>query len=375
MTARPPEGAVLDRRTLNRTLLARQHLLRRVAAPAADMVEHLVGLQAQVPRDSYISLWSRLRDFEAGVLEQLLLERRVVRMTLLRTTLHLVTARDAVPLRRAIQPVCERGYAGSPFRRQLGDIDLEPVLALGRSIVEERPRTIAELGAELSARWPSRDGMAMAYAVRYIVPLVQVTPRGLLRRSAAPRVTTLEAWLGEGATAAKAAGQPDDAVLRFLRAFGPATAADLGTWSGLTGVRSIVRRLRPRLRAYRDESGRELLDVEDGLFASPDEAAPARFTGEYDNVFLSHGDRSRITGDLTWGAAYARQGAFFVDGFLAGSWRVTPASGGGDLASLDLVPRRSIGAPQREAVASEGEGLLAFLVPASRARAVRWASP
>lgn len=86
-------------------------------------------------------------------------------------------------------------------------------------------------------------------------------------------------------------------------------------------------RLRPRLRSYADEAGRELVDVEDGLFADPEESAPVRFLGEYDNVFLAHADRSRITGDASWGAAYARKGAFFIDGFLAGSWRASEVGG------------------------------------------------
>ena len=374
MTASPAEGTVLDRRTLNRTLLARQHLLQRSAMPVPDMIEHLVGLQAQVPRDPYISLWSRLRDFEPDALERLLLERQAVRMTLMRTTLHLATAGDAVSLRGALQGVCERGFESSPFRRRLDGVDLGELCAAGAALVDERPRSVAELGLALAERWPDGDREAMAYAVRYLVPLVQVTPRGLLRRSAAPRVTTLAGWLSLPADAPPAIDpSPDQAVLRYLRAFGPATTADIRAWSWLTGVREVVERLRPRLRSYRDEAGRELLDVEDGVFADPDEPAPVRVLGEYDNVFLSHADRSRITGDVSWGTSFVRRGAFFVDGFLAGAWRLEqPAS---RPTTIVLEARRPLTASARDEVHAEAMGLYRLLAPDAAARGITWREP
>jgi hypothetical protein len=366
----PPEGTILDRRTLNRTLLARQQLLARVTMPVTDAIEHLVGLQAQVPRDPYVSLWSRLRDFEPAALERLLLEREAVRMTLMRTTLHLVTARDARRLRGTMQAVCERGFASSPFRRRLDGIDLQEVEAAGAAALEDRPRTLTELGAALAERWPTYDRTALAYAVRYLVPLVQVPPRGLLRRSAAPRVTTLEAWLGEATPVDRSDdSQLEEVVERYLRAFGPATVADARAWSWLADVRSVVERLGPRLRRYRDDAGRELLDVQSGVFAAPDQPAPVRFTGEFDNVFLAHADRSRITGDLAWGAAYVRKGAFFVDGFLAGAWRLATSEDG---ASITLEAHRPLGPSERDATADEAELLVAFLAPAAARMRLAW---
>ena len=148
-------------------------------------------------------------------------------------------------------------------------------------------------------------------------------------------------------------------MLRYLRAFGPASAADIRTWSWLSGLRPVIERLRPRLRTYRDEAGRELLDVEDGVFADGDGPAPVRFLGEYDNVFLSHADRSRVTGDLAWGTSFVRQGAFFVDGFLAGAWRAADLT---SRATLSIDPRLPLAAARDEVVA-EGEALLRFLAP------------
>ena len=369
--APPPEDSVLDRRTLNRTLLARQHLLTRAALPVPEMLEHLVGLQAQVPRDPYIGLWSRLRDFKPGDVEQLLLERQAVRMTLLRTTLHLVTARDAPKLRAVLQPVCERGYRSSAYAHRLNGVDVAEVIAAGTAILEDHPRTVAELGTLLSERWPTRDREALAYAVRYLVPLVQVPPRGLWRRSAAPRLTTLDAWLRLSSGDSPTETTPDETVLRYLRAFGPATVADIRTWSWLTALRPVVERLRPHLRFYRDATGRALLDVEDGIFAAADEPAPVRFLGEYDNVFLSHADRSRITGDAAWGVAYLRRGAFFVDGFLAGAWRFGEIN---NRALLAIEVRTPLTRTERAEVEAEGEALLEFIAPDASAPTVEFAA-
>jgi DNA glycosylase AlkZ-like len=366
----PAQGTTLDRRTLGRALLARQRLLERADVPVPEMVEHLVGLQAQVPRDPYISLWSRLERFDPETLERLLLERAAVRMTLMRATLHLATAADAQPLRAAMQDVCERTFAASPFRRRLEGLDLAALLEAGRGLLEDRPRTIAELGTALAGRWPDRDRQAMAYAVRYLVPLVQVTPRGLLRRSEAPRLATLDAWLGAPRGPRPEPGLALDAtVRRYLRAFGPATVSDIRAWSGRADLRGVVDRLRPSLRIYRDEAGRELLDVADGIFASGDAPAPVRLLGEYDNVFLGHADRSRVTGDLSWGMAYARRGAFFVDGTLAGAWRSSEANGRGVLA---LDAHRTLRRGDRAAVRDEAMSFARFLWPDGASPAVRW---
>jgi hypothetical protein len=365
----PAEGSVLDRRTLNRALLARQCLLERVAMPAAEMIEHLVGMQAQVPTDPYVALWSRLRNFDPGELSTLMLERRAVRMTLMRTTLHLVTARDALALRPVLQETVARGLRGSPFWKHLEGIDLEALLAAAADLVEERPRTTSELRRLLAERAPSTDPTSLAYAARYLLPLVQVTPRGVWGRSAAPRVTTLSSWLGVAVDGDPA---PDATVLRYLRAFGPASSSDIRTWSWLTGLREVIERLRPRLRTYRDERGRDLLDVPDGVFVDPATPAPVRFLPEYDNLVLSHDDRSRITGDGAWGAAYSHKGTFFVDGFLAGAWRLGRTR---DATTLSVEPLAELRPADREAVTAEGQALLAFLAPDAARREVLLLAP
>jgi hypothetical protein len=315
-----PSVPVLTTRALNRALLGRQHLLARTSMPADAMIEHLVGMQAQVPANPYVALWSRLEGFEAAELEKLILERSAVRMSLLRTTLHLVTARDALRTRPVLQPVLGRGYAsGSPFHKQLVGVDLDALTAAGRSLLDNEALTTAQLGKRLAERWPDRDPVSLAYAVRYLVPLVQIPPRGLWHRSGHPTWRSLASWLGKEVDDS---ASPDDLVLRYLAAFGPASVQDIATWSWLTRVREVIGRLRPGLRLFHDEQGRELFDVEDGPLPEPETPAPVRFLPEYDNIALSHADRGRIIDPRTVGRITGYVGTFLIDGLIAGQWRL-----------------------------------------------------
>ncbi len=338
-------------------------LLERTRIPAEQAIEHLVGMQAQVPRDPYYGLWSRLESFQPDELERLITERAAVRVSLLRTTIHLVTARDCLDLRPVIQPVLERGFwSGSPFGRQIKGIDLEALLAAGRALVDEKPRTTAQLRRELGKRWPEYDTSSLAYAVHYLVPLIQIPPRGLWTKSSQPTFTTVEQWLGQDLAGA-AEQSLEGLILRYLRAFGPATAGDIRTWSWLTGVREIVERLRPRLRTFRDERGRELFDVPDAPLPDPDTPAPPRFLPQYDNSLLSHEDRGRIVSEddrkrtMRLGVGWA---ALLVDGLVHGLWRVRrePAR-----AVLAIALFHPLSAVDRASLCEEGERLLEFTVP------------
>ena len=365
---------VLGRRALNRALLERQLLLGRAKLSASDAIEHLVGLQAQVPRDPYLALWARLDSFRAEELSRLIGDREAVRAPLLRTTLHLATARDCLTMRRVLQPVLERGFGGSPFDRKLAGVDLAEVLSAGRALLEEKPRTTAALRAALAERWPDRDATSLAYAVRYLVPVVQIPPRGLWGVSGQGTWTTVEAWLGHE-LAAEAA--PDRLVLRYLAAFGPAGAADIRTWSWLTGLREVVERLRPKLRIYRDERGRELLDLPDAPLPDPDTPAPVRFLPEYDNIGLSHADRTRVIPEelrfLAFPGSGGIPGSVMVDGFLRATWRL---AGDGDHATLTVTPlRKRLSAADRQEVTDEGAALLSFLVPDAEANQIRISAP
>ena len=331
---------------LNRATLARQLLLRRSKLPVLDAVAHLVGLQAQIPLNPYTALWSRLEGFKPHELGRLLEKRRVVRIAAMRSTIHLLTADDALVLRPLMQPVLE----GELVRyRDLSAVDVDAVLAFGRTLVEERPRSARELRAALAERFAEHDPGDLAYACRNLLALVQVPPRGVWGRAAQVTSTTIESWLGRPLETNPSL---DDVILRYFGAFGPATVADVGTWSRLTGLREIVERLRPRLRTFRDEGGRELFDLPGAPRPDPETPAPTRFLPEYDNALLSHADRTRFI-SAEQRRAFSRvegpvHGTVLSDGFVLGVWQL-----GSDGA---LVVRYAGRATKRALAAVEAEG-------------------
>lgn len=264
---------MLGQRALNRALLERQLLLRRASMAPLQAIAHLAGMQAQAPNAPYVGLWTRLAGFRPAELADLMTERAVVRTHLMRNTVHLVTADDCLAAKGLFRAGSARDFASSPFARNVADIDLRAVVDAGRALLAERPRTRGELGRLLAGRWPGRDPASLAYAVTYHVPTVQVPPRGIWGSAGPAAFTTTEAWLG-GDPPPPGAGA-DGLVLRYLAAFGPATVQDAATWSGLAGLREVAERLRPRLRAFRDADGRELLDLPDGPPAGPGHAGAA----------------------------------------------------------------------------------------------------
>ena len=331
--------------------------------PAGVMVEHLVGMQAQVPRNPYLALWSRLVDFRAVELEDLVSGRRAVRAPLMRATIHLATADDCLRLRPLVQPVLERAFAsGSPFGRKLAGVDVDAVVAAGRALVEDEPRTGAELRRLLGERWPGADGQSLAAAVTHRLSMVQVTPRGLWHTSSQPAWTTTDAWLGRPLDREPSI---DVLLLRYLGAFGPASVMDMQNWCGLTRLREVADRLAPRLRVFRDPSGRELLDLPDAPRPDPATPAPPRFLPEYDNVLLGHKDRTRFFHDDARFSApegvNSLQGSVLVDGLLGAFWNLRhPVPG---TARLVIRPFWSWSAPDRAEVEEEGRHLLAWVAP------------
>lgn len=322
------DGDVLGQRALNRALLARQGLLARSATTVPAMVEQLVGMQAQVPWNPYVALWSRLEGFRPEQLSDLIAERAMVRMGTLRGTLHLFTARDALAIEPLTRPVLA-GIFKSPFGGGLRGADVDEVVAAGRELLAEAPRTRSELSALLAARWPEADPTSLGYAAVLHNPIVQVTQRGLWRRSGQTRWALTEQWLD---APLEADPSVDELVLRYLAAFGPASSADARTWSRLSGLRDVIERLRPRLRSFRDDRDRELLDVPDGALPDPATPAPPRFLPQFDNVTLSHDDRSRVLSGHGPGLPFPRGtwiGTLLVDGFYRANWSIAVETGAG----------------------------------------------
>ncbi|MEU8225049.1 winged helix DNA-binding domain-containing protein [Kribbella sp. NPDC048915] len=348
---------VLTRRELNRATLQRQQLLQREPGSAAELIERLVGLQAQAPLAAYVALWSRLDGFDPAELSELMTSRKAVRATLLRATIHLVTAADCLTIWPLMYPVAERGFRGA-FGRQLANADLGAIIAYGTELLSQAPYSRTKLREVLGERWPDWDANAMAYAVSYLVGSVQVTPRGVWGETGQAALQTIESWLGR-----KPEPNPsiDALVLRYLAAFGPASVADIQMWSGLTRLREVVDRLRPGLRVYADEDGRELYDVPDGPVPDAETPAPPRFLPEFDNLMLSHADRRRVnptnrTMPLPPGNG-AAMGSVLIDGDYAADWRHYR----GDDASLRISTHEPVGAEVRDALEAEARDLLGLI--------------
>jgi Winged helix DNA-binding domain len=352
---------LLDERALNRALLARQLLLERSALSVPEAVHHLVGLQAQEPWSPYYALWSRLDGFDPHELGAMLTDRRAVRIAMMRSTIHLVTADDCLWLRPLHAEFLRRGLMTSNWRAGLDGLDLDAVLTAGRALVEHEPLPFSALGRRLAEQWPDRDPATLAYVVRARAPLVQIPPRAVWGSRGQAVVTTAEHWLGRPLDST---ARLDDLVLRYLAAFGPASVMDVQQWCGLTRLREVTDGLGDRVVRFRNEDGRELLDLPDAPRPEPDTPAPVRFLPDFDNVLLSHADRRRIVDDVTrkrlWTANGLLPGTVLVDGRVSGAWTIEQAD---DAATLNVTLFVPVARAGWTSVADEGAALLAFAAP------------
>ena len=311
---------MLSRRDLNRTLLLRQHLLARTAVPALEMVEHLVGLQAQENLSPYLSLAARLDGFDPEELSGALAGREAVRLLTLRGTIHVLTPDDALALRPWVQPALDRQSNGSQMSRPARDVPADDLVAACRRLLAEGPLPVTRLGELLAEAFPGVPADALAHKARERAPLVQVPPRGLWRQSGGVVYQTVENYLGRPATPADV----PQLVRRYLRAYGPATAADMTTWSRVTRLGPVFASLRDELVEVGCDDGRTRYDVPGAPYADGEVPAPVRLLGGYDNVWLSHADRRHVLPDdvrARWTGPNGGAGnAVFVDGFMAGLW-------------------------------------------------------
>jgi hypothetical protein len=363
------DAPILSTRALNRALLARQMLLERSDRTVPDALRHLFGMQAQAPWPPYFGLWTRLRQFDPHELGSLIESRQAVRIALQRDTVHLVTSDDALLLRPLLAGFLERRLlTGSVYAKRIGSLDTREVAAYGRALVEAEPRTMSELKTLLAERWTDHDGEAMVMVVRNLVPLVQIPPRGVWGKSGLPRCTSLESWLG---AELEAAPSIETMVLRYLGAYGPASVMDAQAWCGQTRLGGVFERLRPQLVTFRDERDKELFDLPEAPRPAAETPSAPRFIPEFDNLLLSHADRSRVMSDAHRKAMWSRNGivpgTLLVDGFAAGTWKLRQ---GKTEAVLSITLHTSIPAADRGAAEDEAWQLLAFAAPESTEHSV-----
>ncbi|WP_342380239.1 winged helix DNA-binding domain-containing protein [Myxococcus stipitatus] len=348
---------VLTTRELNRALFERQFLTRRTRRPLLEVIEHLIGLQAQASNPPYVGLWTRMEHFQLQDLTRCYEHRSAVRGSLMRSTQHLVTARDYPGLRSVLQPVLDRMIKHSAYPRELAGLDMGPVFEEGRRLLAKQPLSGVELGRRLQEKWPDRDGHALSMVVRMAESLVTVPPFGTWGVGGEVEFTPSEAWLGP---AQRPALSQADLVLRYLGAFGPASVKDMQQWSGMIQLGEVFEQLRPRLLTFRDEQGVELFDVPDAPRPDGDTPVPVRFIPDFDNLLLSHADRTRIISEPHRKRVFTVNGIIrptvLVDGFVRGMWKLERKKAH---VVLRVEPFARLSREDRDALTEEGMRLLA----------------
>ncbi|GAA2634369.1 winged helix DNA-binding domain-containing protein [Actinomadura fulvescens] len=349
---------MISLRGLNRTLLTRQFLVDRVPLTPVETIRHLVAVQGQEPNWPYIGLWTRLADFRHEDLATLLRERRVVRSTILRRTVHIADTDDFRWLRPTVDPIVRAAISSPYYADELAGLDLDELHKTGCALLAGRTLTRREFGRLMAERYPGRNGGRLASAVELMSAMAHGPEAGAWGRWGSPSsvsVTLAEEWSGRPMATAS---DPERLVLRYLAAFGPAGVMDVQTWAGVTRLRAVMEGMRGQLRVVRDEDGRELYDLPDAPVADPERPVPVRFLPAFDNALLGHKDRRRVIDeeDRRRYAKVASGGVpmFLVDGFVQGVWTVR----GG---TLTVAPFRPLRDEDAEAVLAEAERLRAFI--------------
>lgn len=363
-------------RSLNRAILARQLLLERADLPIATCVQRLAGLQAQHPDWPRVALWSRLEGFGPTDLADALARREVVRATLMRSTLHIVSVADFWSFSAVMLPVRQNQFrlyykedgTDPRFLQRLRPAHDAALVALA-----EKPRSMAELRAVLNAAAPD---VAAAHDDRYLgrhfiatVPLIDFpAPAGEARYGRSTYVSAVN-WLGP---LPPESSDPQRALAlvaeRYLGAFGPASGEDFAAWLGKrwSQVKAGIEALSDRLVAFTDEAGRQLFDLADAPRPSPNTRAPARFLARWDSLLLGHQPKHRtriLPADFHTAVNRANADVlptFLLDGFVAGTWRHEPAKRNAR-GVLELRPLRRLSAREKRDLLAEATRLTAFL--------------
>ena len=357
---------VLTALELNRALLARQLLLERSRLSVPRVLERIGGIQAQYAPSSYVRLWTNLKRFAMADLDRLLERRKVVQGTLMRSTIHLVSAADYWPIAEGIGPSRQEWWHrtfGKDFSR--AEID----------------RVAARLDKELAGRvWPRRelDGLMHSHSTTVWsgawVALIRVPPSGTWQRRRADLFKRAAEWIGPSAATEDEGLQL--LLRRYLGGFGPARLADAANWAGVDVPKMKAAAERMRLRSFRDEHGRELLDLPHAPLPDASTPAPIRLLPTWDATLLVHCRRARILPEeyrpLVFSIKVPHSVAtILVDGAVAGSWRVE-ASGGKAVLRYTVFER--IPAAAERDLREEAAGLIRFVEPGASSHEVIRAS-
>ena len=304
---------VLTLRELNRAMLARQLLLERKRLSPIAVIERLVGMQAQWPPAPYVGIWTRTTGFKRSRLERELANGTVVKATVMRQTLHLVTPPDYGLIRSAMS---EANY---PWETEVA----KRLAPAARKLAANGPVVSADAIAHLeqTQKLAGISARRAWQAARMRAHLVNHHETALWHARPEGRFVLLDEPEPHVPVEARA-----EVISRYLAAFGPSSLRDIGQWSMIRvpELKASLALLEP-LRRFRDEQGRELYDVARGLLPDPDTPAPVRFLPKWDNVLLAHADRTRVLPEEYRKTVIRMNGdvaqTFLVDGFVAGMWK------------------------------------------------------
>lgn len=339
----------LTERDLNRALLERQMLLERSADALPRVVERMGGIQMQYAPSGYIGLWSRMRDFTRPMLTRALEDGSVIQGTLLRGTIHTVSAADYWPMLAGVRRINREWYTRIAAPALVG-VDLAAAARATRQLLADGPMRFADLAASLEERgFP----MPVAKAMGFTVDMVRVPPSGTWAARRADLYGLSEWWIPAVEVA------EDDGiehlVHRYLGAFGPAPTRDIASWMGLKvgQMKHVVERM--ELATYHDQSGKPLLDLPEATVPDPETPAPARFIGVWEAMLLVHARRTQVLPERFRPLVFSTKtphsvNTFLLDGQVAGSWRFEDDE-------IRLSPFRSLTPAERSAVEDEAHRL------------------
>ncbi len=361
----------LSDRALGRATLARQLLLERAPLGVAEAVGRVLAVQSQWPRAPFLGLWSRIAGFDRAALVRAFQDRGLVRATTMRATLHTMRAADFLRLRRAMQPGLDRALQ-QVLRARGTELDLPRLLARGRACFGRGPRTFEAVRDDLAAGDDALDERAMGHAVRLSLPLVMVPTSDAWGFPQVSEFADAEAWLGRPVDDGEHTGE---LVLRYLAAYGPASAVDIQAWTGLPALAKVIAGLGERVRTFRDARGKAIYDVPDAPRPDPDVPAPVRLVPEFDGAIVARADPRILPAahrKHVFASGLRVLPTVLVDGVAVATWKLERTKRKAMIVVDAFAP---LGKREQAAVAAEAEALVRFAEPDAAEHDVRVTAP